>query len=286
MNERAIQFDCEGSSLLGVIHEPESPVNTGVIIIVAGGPQYRVGVNRQFVMMGRMLATQGIFTLRFDHRGTGDSGGPCRGFLDMGADIKSAIDELLRLHPHLDKIVLWGECESASAIAFYAYTDPRVSGIYLVNPWIRTQEGEAKAYLKHYYKDRLFDKEFWQKLVAGKFSFSDSAKSLLDFAGKAFSRAESISDQSRQASFQDLPLPQRVEKSIEKYKGKIQIITSGHDYIAQEFLDYAATSLIWKNIFQSPKVETTTVTDADHSFSRLEWREELFDSIQHWISNV
>lgn len=185
MNEKAVVFSCGNDPLIGIIHQPDEPVNTGVIIIVAGGPQYRVGAHRQFVTLGRQLASKGIPTLRFDHRGTGDSSGDYRGFVDMDKDIQAAIDTLLKEYPHLEKIALWGECESASAAAFYAYNDDRVSGLFLVNPWIRTEAGQAKTYLKHYYRKRLRDPKFWKKLRSGEFSFLKSAEAYLKLHSEA-----------------------------------------------------------------------------------------------------
>ena len=47
MNEHAVIVNCGQDQLISIIHEPSKPVTTGVIIIVAGGPQFRVGANRQ-----------------------------------------------------------------------------------------------------------------------------------------------------------------------------------------------------------------------------------------------
>jgi len=286
MSERAIHFSCEGAPLLGVIHEPDVQAKTGLIIVVAGGPQYRVGVNRQFVMLARMLAAQGVVTLRFDHRGTGDSGGDYRGFLGMSEDINCAINELMSTNPDLENVILWGECESASAIAFYAHLDPRVSGIFLVNPWIRTEEGEAKTYLKHYYLGRLLDRSLWSKLVSGSFSYRESIGSLFGFVGSAVSRKRSTGTALNRDELQDLPLPQRLERSVEKFLGKVFIITSGRDFIAQEFRDYVAVSQVWKKILSSVGVQEYVVENADHSFSRLEWREELFEHTRSWVDSI
>ena len=36
----------------------------------------------------------------------------------------------------------------------------------LLNPWVRSDATIAKTYLKHYYGQRLLEKEFWAKLDA------------------------------------------------------------------------------------------------------------------------
>ena len=65
MREEAFFFDCDGDALLGVLARPAEPSAVGVVIVV-GGPQYRVGSHRHFVLLARRLATAGHPTLRFD----------------------------------------------------------------------------------------------------------------------------------------------------------------------------------------------------------------------------
>lgn len=284
MSESAIQFQCQGSTLLGVIHHPKSSVGVGVVIVVAGGPQYRVGVSRQFVMLARFLTEQGITVLRFDHRGTGDSEGSCRGFMDMGADIECAVDALLGSSSGIEKTLLWGECESATALAFYAHLDSRVSGLFLVNPWIRTEEGEAKAYLKHYYWSRLFDKSLWEKIFSGQFSPIESCKSFFKMSKKII--ATGREEKSTAVSIDQLPLPDRLEKCIGLYEGSVCIVTSGRDFIAKEFTDYAGQSKEWKSYIASGRVSIDVMIEADHTFSRIEWRSELFDRTKSWVNNT
>lgn len=283
MSEQALLFSCEGSPLLAVLHDAESDNSIGVVIVVAGGPQYRVGAHRQFVTMARVLADGGHTTLRFDHRGTGDSGGECKGFIDMGADIRSAIDTLIEKVPHLEKVILWGECESASAIAFYASTDERVSGIFMVNPWIRTEGGRARTYLKHYYFSRLLEPDFWQKVKSGQFSIGQSFKSMLDLFRA--SRLNSSKENSQQEDLTQLELPERLAKSSARFNGRIFILTSGKDLIAQEFKDYVASSSEWSKMLAAHSLIMRDMPDADHTFSRTEWRAQLFDYTKDWIEN-
>lgn len=90
----------------------------GVLIIV-GGPQYRVGSHRQFVLLSRRLAGEGYPAMRFDYRGMGDAGGAMRSFEDVRADIGAAIEAFQRAVPSLRRIVLWGLCDAASAALLY-----------------------------------------------------------------------------------------------------------------------------------------------------------------------
>jgi alpha/beta superfamily hydrolase len=101
--ERALAFDCNGQTLIGVVAAPARPAERGVLIVV-GGPQYRCGSHRQFVLLARHLASHGMASMRFDYRGMGDSTGALRNFEHIEHDIRAAIDQFLAAAPGLTKL--------------------------------------------------------------------------------------------------------------------------------------------------------------------------------------
>jgi hypothetical protein len=46
MNSRPIRFACAGAPLIGMLHPGAETADMGVLIMVAGGPQYRIGGHR------------------------------------------------------------------------------------------------------------------------------------------------------------------------------------------------------------------------------------------------
>ena len=167
-SESAIAFACAGERLLGIVTRPQQAATTGVVIVV-GGPQYRVGSHRQFVLLARDLAEAGYAVLRFDCRGMGDSDGEARSFEDVDLDVAAAIDALAAACPEVGSVVLWGLCDGASAALLYSLRRPdaRVRGLVLLNPWVRSEQSLARVRLRHYYGERLLQPEFWKKLVRG-----------------------------------------------------------------------------------------------------------------------
>src|ERR1700760_457890 len=117
--ERVLTFDCQGDALVGVLSEPSAPRETGVVIVV-GGPQYRAGSHRQFVLLARAIARQGFAVLRFDVRGMGDSAGSPRDFENIGEDVDAAIAALMQQVPAVRQVALWGLCDGASAALLHA----------------------------------------------------------------------------------------------------------------------------------------------------------------------
>lgn len=280
---------CAGTTLSAIVHRGDPAQSTGVVIVVAGGPQFRVGAHRQFVSLAGRLTSQGYPVMRFDLRGMGDSSGQYLGYQQSRPDIKAAVDGLLRDQPQLQRIVLFGECESASGILFYAFGDPRISGIALVNPWVRTQEGQAEVILKHYYLDRLMSPKFWRDVRQGRFN---PFRSLLSFVqvfrdylrGRAKVRqagpAGSLED------FDQLPLPVKTAEGLRRYRGPALILMSGRDYIAREFDEVTRSSKAWEGLLSQPQVLRKDIANADHTFSKAEWKAEAQQTLLDWLKTV
>jgi len=282
-NEKAVIFKCGEERLIGIVHGAGCAA-VGVLVIV-GGPQYRVGSHRQFLLLARYLANNHIPVMRFDYRGMGDSEGGFRTFENVGGDIRAAIDNFFETSPGLKSIILWGVCDAASAALFYGHSDPRVRGMILLNPWGRTEAGEAKAYLRHYYVRRLFDKELRQKILGGKFELRKSFSSLLDFVNK--SRGEKVSTASGSGTNGEMrdiaPLPERMCEGLKHFQGMVRIIISGDDLTAAEFQDMVKDSKTWQKLMRDKGVEYHFLPKANHTFSRRVWRDEVAEQTLRWV---
>lgn len=274
IEERALNFSCEGQQLVGIVSVPAQPCTRGVLIVV-GGRQYRVGAHRQFALLARSLAQAGIAAMRFDCRGMGDSSGEARAFEDIGSDLRAAADRFMAELPHLRELVIWGLCDGASAAMLYAHTDARVRGLVLLNPWARTEDGHAKATLKHYYGARLFDAAFWRKLASGQFAFAASMRSLMGFAKRA-TAAPSATGKSA--------LPSRLLAGMERFDGGVLLIMSGEDLTAREFSDLAAASPSWRALLTQPRVTRRDLPGADHTCSSHVWRDQVNRWTGEWVS--
>ncbi len=281
-NQQPVQFSCAGHQLVGILHRAAADATRGVVLVV-GGPQYRVGSHRQFVQLSRVLAASGIPVLRFDYRGMGDSAGPFVGFEGIAEDIRAAIDELQRSAPSLQEVVLWGLCDAATAASFYAPSDARVRGLVLANPWARSAQGEAKAFLKHYYLKRLLSRSFWKKLFSGKFRPLESAASLGDNIAKANNRAKA-STASEQA-VGEKPLIERMEAALSDFKRPVLFLLSGNDLTAREFEDAASGRKKWRKIFKRSETQVVRVSQADHTFSTAVWKEMVAEKTVSWLKS-
>jgi exosortase A-associated hydrolase 1 len=274
--ERVLAFGCGGDTLVGIASVPAEPCTRGVLIVV-GGPQYRVGSHRQFALLARHLAAQGIAAMRFDVRGMGDSEGDERDFEGIQDDIRAALDAFVAALPGMRDVVLWGLCDGASAAALYAPGDARVRGLVLLNPWVRTDDGVARTRLKHHYRDRLHDPEFWRKLARGQFDYVGSIKSMLGLVRAAFGAG------SRQQDGATASLPERMRQSLHAFGGQTLLVIGGADLTGREFCDVAGSTPAWKRLSSAPHVAWRRLEEADHTFSRRAWRDQVATWTAEWV---
>lgn len=286
--ESAVVFDVEGDRLVGVLAGGDG--SRGVLVVV-GGPQYRVGSHRQFVHLARAVSARNYPVLRFDYRGLGDSEGILRGFEHVSTDIGAAIDLLFAQAPTTREVVLWGLCDGASAALLYAPSDPRVSGIVMLNPWVRSEATQARATLRHYYRGRVLSVAFWKKAFSGEVDVRSSAASLAAVFRSAF---RSPSGESEMAGAADAeisekstgPLGERMGDALAAFAGRVLVITSGRDLTAAEFRDMVRASPRWRRLLGRDTVVWHEIADANHTFSSNAWRcqveRETLDWMRSW----
>jgi exosortase A-associated hydrolase 1 len=278
MNHRdeAVRFDCCGDALVGILSRPTHARDTGVVILI-GGPQYRAGGHRQYVLLARALAAAGYPVLRFDYRGNGDSGGERRTYENVSDDIAAAVDELQIRVPGLRQVVLWGLCGGASAALIYCHErhDSRVVGLCLMNPWVRTETSLARTHVKYYYLRRVLQPEFWRKLASGRMSLA----ALRDFVHNIQLARSASARTPGPMSFQD-----RMAAAWHAYAGHMLLMISGRDYTAKEFLDYVQAEPAWARAMEHPRLLRRDLPDADHTCSERPQRAAMQRLIVEWLS--
>lgn len=279
--EEALQFDCQGDRLLGILTRPQGvPEMNCAVLIVVGGPQYRVGSHRQFVLLARALASAGFPVMRFDFRGMGDSEGAPRDFEAVSEDIAAALDALQRACPDVARVVLWGLCDAASAALLYCQErqDARVAGLCLLNPWVRSAESLARTHVKHYYGQRLLQADFWRKLLSGGVPVFGALRGLWRTLRQA--RVASAPVAAR-PTFQA-----RMADGLGLFSGPVLLLLSGCDFVAQEFSNCVGTDDTWRAALRRDELTRQEMSEADHTFSSAARRDEVENRTLAWLRNI
>lgn len=281
LTEQTLRFDCQGAALLGVLSLPaQAPAPALAVVIVVGGPQYRAGSHRQFVLLARAIARAGHAALRFDYRGMGDSAGDLISFENSGDDIASAIRATREALPSVKQVVLWGLCDGASAALMYAQNPPSgdaPAALALANPWVRTDATLARAQVKHYYAQRLFEPDFWVRLATGKVPLS----SLRDWRHSLAGAARPLP-----AEGEAPPYVERMAQAWRNFSGPILLLLSGHDLVAQEFLEATTVRPQWHAALSRPRLTRADLPGADHTFSDTSERETLEKLTCNWLAQL
>lgn len=273
MHESIACFACAGENLVGIISQPESRASDTGVVIVVGGPQYRVGSHRQFALLARALARAGHAVMRFDCRGMGDSTGNAPGFDAIDVDIAAAIDALQAACPAVRKVVLWGLCDGASAALLYGLRsqDARLAGLALANPWLCTEQAQAHAIVQTRYRQRLREGAFWRKLLSGGINplrkLGEMWRHWRD-ARTGGAAGQTANQLLLALHAQQLP---------------VLLLLCRRDATAQVFL--AQLQLEGSNFLTQAHVHRVDFAEADHTFSRAEWRGAVEVATLAWLGS-
>lgn len=270
--ETTVKIGCADEDLIGIITHPEGAAAETGILIVVGAPQYRVGSHRQFVLLGRALAQAGYPAMRFDYRGLGDSGGDGQGFDALDTDIAAAINAMQASCASLRRVVLWGLCDGASAALLYALRckDARIAGLVLANPWVQSEQAEARAIVHAYYWQRLREREFWRRLLVGGLNPLGKLQELRRYWRSA------KTGNSAGASTAELEL------ALGQVRLPMLLLLCERDATAQRFL--AHLELSGSQLLQQAHVQRIDFAEADHTFSRADWRVGVENATIAWLS--
>lgn len=263
--------------MLGVLTAPADgtkPSGMGVVV-VNGGAQYRAGAHRLFVQLARHLAHEGHAVLRFDFPGQGDSPGEPVGFEDTAPHIAAAIDALHQQVAGIEATALVGLCDGASASMLYLHAsrDKRITHLILLNPWVHSPVTQARAQVRHYYRQRLLMPDFWRKLARGGVSWSAAGELWTQWR---LSRQKPITTAA--SAFQD-----RMAVAWQSFSGRLLLVLSEHDRVAQEFNEHFRTSSPWTGWQQHPGLRQRYLNEADHTFSPDTAHSELRQAIQVFL---
>lgn len=281
--EIPVAFDCQGAQLVGIVHRPDTPRRRGVVAIVAGGPQYRGGCCRQLLVMARRFAADGIPVMRFDYRGMGDSEGVFKGFEHTHDDLRAAIETFRHQVPELDEIILWGGCDAASASLINAWRLPAVTGLILGNPWVHSEQTEARVAIKHHYSKRITEWSFWRKVLTLQYNPLPAAFGLLkSLLGKRPRRPSGTGA----VDFDALPFQEKMREGLSRFNGRLLLLMSGRSLLSKEFDELVAGDPRWQAALNAPAdVARHDVAEADQAFSTLAARDDIIAASRQWLAS-
>ncbi|MGH7495707.1 MAG: hydrolase 1, exosortase A system-associated [bacterium] len=268
--EKPVQFALGHKLLYGILHLPVREHDVvKIVLMVIGGPQTRVGSHRLYAQLARALCDEGVAVYRFDYEGMGDSEGNFVGFEFAGPSIRAAMDYLFGTLSSLQEAIVWSLCDGAAASVMYAPSDrQRITAMILCNPYVHTEQGQAKTILRHYYIRRLLDGEFWQKVFSFRFDAGASFRSFRDLVQKTRSRANGAATGGEPKPPE--PLPDRVIRGLCAFNRPVRVLLSTNDLTAMEFRDLLQSRAEVQPLLRNKTLTLQFIEGADHTFSNRE----------------
>jgi exosortase A-associated hydrolase 1 len=260
-----IEFPCAGETLLGTLDE--APGATG-LLIVSGGNEIRIGAHRGMALLAQRIAEAGHPVFRFDRRGIGDSSGENHGFENSADDITAAAAAFRQAAPHLTRIAAFGNCDAATALAFF-HARAGIDQLVLANPWVieATDDLPPAAAIRARYAERLRDPREWVRLLRGGVNIRKLISGLFKV--------------SRRQSQQSDRLPARLATAFAQVDDPVTILLAKGDNTAIAFRDAYAGSA-----FETAraKIRIEELDSASHSFASVADKQWLFEQILKSLS--
>jgi exosortase A-associated hydrolase 1 len=250
---RLIAFRCAGETLMATLDTADGA--TG-LLVVSGGNEIRVGAHRGMAMLAQRVAEAGHPVLRFDRRGIGDSTGDNRGFESSAEDIAAAA-ALLRAETGVARVVGYGNCDAASALAFF-HAQAGIDALLLANPFAAEPRDELPpaAAIRSHYADRLRDPKQWLRLLRGGVDLGKLARGLTRMGAG------------------DAPgdLAERLTAALAAAQVPVTVLLASGDNTAIAFADAVDTAAL--------PVRVETLDSASHSFASVADKDWLFERVR------
>lgn len=267
---RMIGFDCDDVRLAATLDERS---NTTGLLIISGGNEIRSGAHAGQAAMAAHFAALGYPVFRYDRRGIGESEGDNRGFESSGADIASAVSAFRLEAPDMQRLVAFGNCDAATALAFF-HDGIAIDALILANPWvIENASDEAStpptsAAVRARYWNRLKNPRSFVDLLTGKINLRKLAGGLV------------------KATKTDKPtgLAERLAQSLANSPLPTTLLIADRDTTALAFMS-AWNSSAFADVKTRQSIALHSCPTASHSFAEAQAKAWLLNSINGVLSD-
>lgn len=260
------QIACESDMLAATL---DSGTGSTALLIVSGGNEIRSGAHSGMAQLASRILEHGFPVLRYDRRGIGESTGQNRSFLGSAEDIAAAAKFLRQEQQQVDKIIGFGNCDAATALALFG-PDAGIDGYILANPWVieTTREPDTEtpavspAAIRSRYWDRIKNPRTIIDLLSGNIDLRKLLKGL-----KQASRSEENS-----------VLSLRLRDALTSLDGNTHILLAKRDTTARAFLA-AWNSPDFAPLREEPAITVDSLYSASHSFADMAARDWLTEKL-------
>jgi hypothetical protein len=174
-----------------------------------------------------------------------------------------------------------------------------VRGLVLVNPWLENTAARARTHLWDYYRQRLRSPLFWRRLLSGRLALLTSAREFVATFRSAFGRGQegdageagllAKASAEPSASPSTSPSASYQKRMLDAFR-QLQIplcwLLSGQDLTAGEFQRHYRADARWRKAAAGKRIQTRHFPEADHTFSRREWKTAVVGATLEFVKET
>lgn len=270
--EKAVTFGPD-RSMVGILTEAQAPrPELPLLVFLNAGLLHRVGPYRMHVDLGRRLAGAGYRSFRFDLRGRGDSapiGSDAAGEDSAIADIRSALD-YLAAQGKGQRFVLLGLCTGADHSHRGAVADERVVGTVMLDGY---GYPTARFYLRRYVPVLLSPGRLFRAVCERMSAPFKRRGQPVDIEAGVEQYLWELPDKS--------VYRQELETLIDRGVHMLYVYSAG---VALDYYNYTNQFFdALKGMDFRQQVTVQRFQRADHEYTLLEDRRQLFDTVSAWL---
>jgi len=269
MDEPA-DFTNEGEALRGVLGRPDGEDRGAGVVLLHGWGSCRLGPHRILVQTARELNARGFWTLRFDHRGRGESEGRSEDVnLDgMISDACRAV-ECLRDRAGCGRVALLGICSGGNVAIGAATLLEEVPALVVWStlPFqthhTRGQDLRRTGFFLAEYARKAVRLETWRRFFKGRISLGGVANVLFGH----YAKEEGPEKANPKDSERD------IMAALRQYRGRVLFTYGGRDPESVEakgvYEPFCSESGI--------RAEFQVVEGSNHNFYGREWKRQVIE---------
>jgi pimeloyl-ACP methyl ester carboxylesterase len=278
--ERAVLLG-ERRSLVGIFARPAEyeQEKKPAILILNTGIIHRVGHNRMYVALARMLARLDHMVLRFDFSGIGDSEpraddlSPWEGPQE---EIREALDWLERTQ-NARSVVLIGLCSGADHAVLYGHKDKRIVGLVIMDPSVPA----TRRYYMQYVMRRIVYLRSWLNVILGRSLIMRLwAERLL--AG--IMRVRTVQGLNLEIPQVRSIVERAYQNAVDRGVHILAIFTAGIETTRQTYREQMTDG--FAGVQFKDKLQLEFFADSDHTFSSNADRSKLAELLVSWLSTT
>lgn len=299
-------------NMFGILHVPEKPNPDVGIIILSPGIKNRVGPHRLYVKMAKAFEKLGLYVLRADPEGLGNSEGEFE--QDCAADVYYSI-EIGYLVPDtitmmnwmeenlgIKKFILTGLCGGSITALLTSFEDDRVSAILALGiPSVLSKttadqikyisDGQINSIREKYLK-KIFNVQAWLRFLCFKSDYKLIFKSILKPLNNKFKKKTDPIQCNLDIDNLTIPensnLNPQFPKAFIKFveQKKMLLLFSEADRLFWEFDEKFLRE--FKTVLSKYKdnYKIEIIKNANHVFSFKKWQTEMLEKACFWLKSI